>query len=156
MKLDEIFDPADALDDVEARSKRQVLRKIAAILADNHNLDEKTVFDILHERERLGSTAVGGGAAIPHAKVPGLNTLVGCVARLAEPVDFDAHDDRPVDLVVALLAPDTGGAEHLRVLARLSRALRDPEQRDALRACADKSALRDTLAAQPPQRATAA
>ena len=110
------------------------------------------MFDVLHERERLGSTAVGGGIAIPHGKLSGLTGLAGCVLRLAEPVEFDAVDDEPVDMIVALLAPDTGGADHLRVLARLSRVLRDPAQRAQLRECPDTEALRQALVFEPDQQ----
>ena len=130
---------------VEATTKRQVLGAIAAAFASGHGLDERQVFDILNERERLGSTAIGGGVAIPHGKLPGLARLAGCVLRLQTPADFEAFDDQPVDIVVALLAPDTGGAEHLRVLARLSRILRDPHQCEALRATPDTESLRQAL-----------
>ena len=152
MKLDEIFLPCSHADGVEAANKRQALGAVAAAFASCHGLDERQVFDILSERERLGSTAIGGGIAIPHGKMPGLTGLAGCVLRLSGPVDFDAHDDAGVDIVVALLAPDTGGAEHLRVLARLSRMLRDPQQRDTLRACPDAETLRQALTFEPQEQ----
>jgi nitrogen PTS system EIIA component len=145
MRLDEIFLPCDKTDGVEATSKRQVLSAIAAALASCRGLDEKQVFDVLHERERLGSTAIGGGVAIPHGKLPGLQSLAGCALKLNTPVDFEAHDGKPVDLVVVLLAPDSGSAEHLRVLARLSRTLRDPHQCAVLRNCPNGEALRLSL-----------
>lgn len=141
MKLDEIFLPSDAVDGVEATTKRQVLGVVAASLAASRGLDQKQVFEVLHERERLGSTAIGGGVAIPHGKLSGLSGLAGCVLRLKTPVDFEAHDGEPVDIVVALLAPETGSADHLRMLARLSRLLRNPQQRKSLRACPDAEAL---------------
>ncbi len=155
MKLDEIFLPPAAANGVEATTRRQVLGAVAASLAASHGLDQKQVFEVLHERERLGSTAIGGGVAIPHAKLPGLSGLAGCVLRLKTPVNFEAHDNEPVDIVVALLAPETGSADHLRVLARLSRLLRDPQQRDALRTCPDAEALRLALTHEAEQRKAA-
>ena len=133
MKFEEIFRDTDFVDGLDAGSKRQVLTAVSSAFAEKRGTDAKSVFDVLHERERLGSTAIGGGIAIPHTKVPNLDQMVGLVVRLETPVDFDAPDDEPVDLVVTLLAPDTGSAEHLRVLARLARALRNPEQRARIR-----------------------
>jgi PTS system nitrogen regulatory IIA component len=152
MKLDEIFLPCEQADEAEAATKRQVLGAVAAAFASGHGLDERQVFDILNERERLGSTAIGDGVAIPHGKLPGLTKLAGCVLRLQTPADFEAFDDEPVDMVVALLAPDTGSAEHLRMLARLSRMLRDPRQRAALRATPDAESLRQALTFEPEER----
>ena len=148
MNLENIFLPTDTIDALDATSKRRVLSDIAAAMAASRGLDAKAVFDVLHERERLGSTAIGGGVAIPHAKIAGLTELAGFITRLATPVEFEAIDDEPVDLIVTLLAPDTGGAEHLRVLARLSRLLRDPHKRAALRACPDGASLWETLTAE--------
>jgi PTS system nitrogen regulatory IIA component len=155
MKLNQIFLPCDKTDGVEATSKRQVLSAAAVAFAACRGLDEKQVFDILHERERLGSTAIGGGIAIPHGKLPGLQWLAGCALKLDTPVDFEAHDDVPVDLVVVLLAPETGSAEHLRVLARLSRMLRDPHQCTLLRNCPDGEALRQCLTAEADEQKAA-
>lgn len=152
MKLDEIFLPCERADNVEVATKRQALGAVAAAFAGCHGLDERQVFETLSERERLGSTAVGGGFAIPHGRLPGLTRLAGCVLRLQTPVAFDANDGAPVDVVVALLAPEAGGAEHLRVLARLSRLLRDPIQRETLRACQDVEAMRQALVREPSQR----
>ncbi len=152
MKLDEIFLPCEPAGGVEAATKRQLLGAVAEAFASAHGLDERQVFDILNERERLGSTAIGGGVAIPHGKLPGLTRLAGCVLRLETPANFEAFDDEPVDIVVALLAPDTGSAEHLRVLARLSRMLRDPRQRAALRATPDAETLRQTLTFEAEER----
>jgi nitrogen PTS system EIIA component len=153
MNFEEIFVPCCDQEHGKITTKRQVLNAIAATVAARCDLDQRTVFEVLHERERLGSTAIGGGVAIPHGKVARADSLVGCVMRLQTPVDFDAPDNEPVDLVVALLAPDTGGAEHLRVLARLSRMLRDPRQREALRSCHDSSTLRQAITAEPVRTA---
>jgi PTS system nitrogen regulatory IIA component len=106
--------------------KRQLLQELANEAGAACGLDPKLVLELLIQREKLGTTAVGDGIAIPHAKVPGLSKLVGFFARLARPVDFDALDDRPVDLVFVLLAPENAGADHLKALARIARVLRDP------------------------------
>ena len=155
MRLDEIFLPGAQADGITASSKRQVLTEVAAAFAASHGLDASRVFEVLHERERLGSTAIGGGIAIPHGKLAGLSKMAGCVIRLSEPVNFEANDGQAVDLVVALLAPDTSGAEHLRVLSRLSRMLRDPHESAALRACPDAESLRLALTAEAVQQRAA-
>jgi PTS system nitrogen regulatory IIA component len=106
--------------------KRQLLQELADEAALACGLDGKVILDLLIQREKLGTTAVGDGIAIPHAKVPGLSSLIGFFARLAKPIDFDSLDDKPVDLVFLLLAPEDAGADHLKALARIARILRDP------------------------------
>jgi PTS system nitrogen regulatory IIA component len=155
MRLDEIFLLNDTLNGLDASSKRQVLTEAAAKIAASRELDPRAVFDVLHERERLGSTAFGGGVALPHGKVPGLPALAGCITRLEKPIPFEAADNEPVDLVITLLAPDTGGAEHLRVLARLSRMLRDDATVAQLRAAQTDEALWSIITAADEQRAAA-
>ena len=91
------------------------------------------IFDVLLERERLGTTGVGNGIAIPHGKLAGLKKLHGVFARLSTPIDFEAIDERPVDLIFLLLAPETAGADHLKALARVSRLLRDQAVCEKLR-----------------------
>jgi PTS system nitrogen regulatory IIA component len=106
------------------------------------------VFDTLLQRERLGSTGLGEGIAIPHGKFAGLKRIVGIFARLAEPVDFEAVDGEPVDIVFLLLAPEGAGADHLKALARISRLLREGHAVDKLRASKDASALYAVLTAE--------
>ena len=96
-------------------------------------LHERSIFGTLLERERLGTTGVGVGIAIPHGKLTDLDRLHGLFARLDTPIDFDAIDDQPVDLIFLLLAPESAGAEHLKALARVSRLLRDKQLCDKLR-----------------------
>ncbi|MEE8204052.1 MAG: PTS sugar transporter subunit IIA, partial [Alphaproteobacteria bacterium] len=96
-------------------------------------LHERAIFDTLLERERLGTTGVGLGIAIPHGKMADLDRLYGVFARLNNPVDFDAVDDQPVDLIFLLLAPESAGADHLKALARVSRLLRDQSVCEKLR-----------------------
>jgi PTS system nitrogen regulatory IIA component len=116
-----------------ASSKREALRVIADAAAQSLNLDEGKVLDALLEREALGSTGLGNGVAIPHARVEGLTRICGVFVRMDTPVAYGAVDDRPVDLLFALFAPPRDGAEHLRALAAVSRALRSPELREKLR-----------------------
>jgi PTS system nitrogen regulatory IIA component len=99
------------------------------------------VFEVLLERERLGTTGVGGGIAIPHGRLPGLTHMFGLFARLERPVDFEAIDERPVDLIFLLLAPSAAGADHLKALARVSRLLRDRSLVEKLRATESADAL---------------
>ena len=104
-------------------------------------LDERKIFGVLMDRERLGTTGVGSGIAIPHGKLAELDRLYGIFARLEKPVDFQSIDDRPVDLIFVLLAPEEAGADHLKALARVSRLLRDHDICDKLRGTAEVDAL---------------
>ncbi len=116
-----------------ASSKRQALHVVATAAAQAMGLDEIRIFDALMEREALGSTGLGSGVAVPHARLAGLDRVKAVFVRLDTPVAYDAVDDRPVDLMFALFAPPRDGAEHLRALAAVSRALRSPELREQLR-----------------------
>src|SRR6185369_9598390 len=104
-------------------------------------LDERRLFDRLLERERLGSTGIGGGIAIPHGRLPALAKPSGLFARLVHPIDFNAIDERPVDIVFLLIAPEGAGADHLKALARVSRLLRDRSLVEKLRATESADAL---------------
>lgn len=116
-----------------ASSKRQALHVLAEAAARALCLDEQAVLDALMEREALGSTGLGSGVAVPHARLDGLDRVCAVFARLDTPVAFGSVDDRPVDLLFGLFAPPRDGAEHLRALAAVSRALRAPELREKLR-----------------------
>jgi PTS system nitrogen regulatory IIA component len=133
MEMHDLIAPERVVPDLRTTSKKQILQELARIAAATVGLHEKAVFEVLLERERLGSTGVGNGVAIPHGKLPGLKRLYGFFARLASPIDFEAVDDQPVDLVFLLLAPETAGADHLKALARISRLLRDKETCEKLR-----------------------
>ncbi len=126
---------------LKAKSKKQLLTELSAQAARIAGLEEHDVFDVLWQREQLGSTGLGQGVAIPHGKIAGLKRIVGVFARLAEPVDFDAADGEPVDIVFLLLAPEGAGADHLKALARISRLLRDGPAVEKLRASEDAAAL---------------
>ncbi len=121
--------------------KSDLLARLSALAAENYLLDAGAVHDGLVERERLGPTGFGGGTAIPHRKVAGLDMPVAVFVRLAKPVDYDAVDDEPVDLVCALVSPAQDGASHLRALAEISRLFRDEKFRTQLRGAADSAAM---------------
>lgn len=121
------------LDPVSVENRKQALTTLAGALAEKTRLDARDIFDAVMERERLGSTGVGEGVAIPHARIDKLANPIGGFVRLREGVDFDAVDDRPCDLIFMLIAPVGSGADHLRALAQVSRTLRQPDLRNALR-----------------------
>ena len=118
---------------VSASSKRQVMSVVSEIAARRFGLDGSEILSKLLLRERTGSTGVGYGVAVPHARLKGLDRMRGVFLRLETPVEFDAVDDQPVDLVFALLAPAHSRSEHLRALARVSRSLRQADLRERLR-----------------------
>ena len=133
MDIDDLLGPDGIVLRSGASSKRQALHVVADAAAHSLNLDEGKVLDALLEREALGSTGLGNGVAIPHARVEGLTQIRAIFVRLDTPVAYGSVDDRPVDLMFALFAPPRDGAEHLRALAAVSRALRSPELREKLR-----------------------
>jgi PTS system nitrogen regulatory IIA component len=127
------------------QGRKQILQELSEGVAKVLNLNPRTVFDQVLEREKLGSTGVGEGVAIPHARIDGLTHVVGGFARLAEPADFDAIDGRRCDLVFMILAPADAGADHLRALARVSRAFRQESIRAALRKAQTVEAIIEVL-----------
>jgi PTS system nitrogen regulatory IIA component len=133
MSLDEIIDDQSVLANVKAQGKKQLLLELAQAMASRVAIDQRVIFETLLTREKLGSTGIGQGIAIPHGKVPTLNRVYGLFARLATPIDFESVDGQPVDLVFVLLAPDHAGADHLKALAKISRLLRDPVMVQKLR-----------------------
>jgi PTS system nitrogen regulatory IIA component len=140
--------PAAVVASLKATSKKQALQELARRAAELTGEQERAIFDVLLERERLGTTGVGDGVAIPHGKLPNLRRLVGVFARLERPIDFEAIDEQPVDLIFLLLAPGTAGADHLKALARVSRLLRDRQMREKLRGSETREALYALLVEQ--------
>jgi nitrogen PTS system EIIA component len=136
---------------LRAKGKKQALQEISAQAARLLGLDEREVFETLLQRERLGSTGIGERIAIPHGKLPRLDRLFGLVARLEKPIEFDAVDGEPVDIIFLLLAPAGAGADHLKALARVARVLRGPGVCERIRAARDANALYAVLsdAAEP-------
>jgi PTS system nitrogen regulatory IIA component len=133
MEINDLISLDGIVANLRATSKKQALQDLARRAADVTGEPERAIFEVLIERERLGTTGVGNGIAIPHGKLPGLDKLHGLFARLDTPIDFDAIDEQPVDLICLLLAPESAGADHLKALARVSRLLRDRSICDKLR-----------------------
>ena len=142
----DILTPGAVVAGLSVSSKKTLFQQIAALAERNGAVDSKLVIERLSERERLGSTGFGGGVAIPHGKIDGLDRVVGVFARLDKPIDFQAIDDMPVDIVFMLLSPPDAGAEHLKALARVSRALRDRPFLAKLRGAGSDDALYALLA----------
>src|SRR2546427_10215596 len=146
MLLTDLVAPNAIIPALKVNSKKQILQELAAKAAELCGQSERTILEILQQREKLGSTGVGNGIAIPHGKLPKLNKLFGLFARLERPVEFEALDGQPVDLVFLLLAPEAAGADHLKALARVARLLRDADVARKLRDSRDADALYAVLA----------
>ncbi|HEX3858222.1 MAG TPA: PTS IIA-like nitrogen regulatory protein PtsN [Pseudolabrys sp.] len=131
---------------LKVNNKKQAIQELSARAAELTGQSERAILEILQQREKLGSTAVGNGVAIPHGKLPTLGRLFGLFARLARPIDFEALDGQPVDLIFLLLAPEAAGADHLKALARVARLLRDPDIARKLRESDNADALYAVLA----------
>jgi PTS system nitrogen regulatory IIA component len=145
---------ADAiLPSLKGNTKKQILLEICGRAGEISGISERAIFDAVLQRERLGSTGVGNGIAIPHCKLASATSIFGVFARLERPVDFDAQDGSPVDLVFMLIAPETAGADHLKALARIARVLRDSSLTARLRATRDASALYLMLTQAPASHA---
>ncbi|MBP5353298.1 MAG: PTS sugar transporter subunit IIA [Alphaproteobacteria bacterium] len=125
MEISDILSENMVLMDVAAESKRSLLEKLSAFAAEKERLDKNSIFEAIWERENLGSTGYGNGVAFPHARINGLDKVVTMVARLDKAVDFDAMDGQPVDIIAMLISPENSGEDHLRILAALSRVLKN-------------------------------
>jgi PTS system nitrogen regulatory IIA component len=138
---------------LKATSKKHALQELATIAAQRTGLDQREIFNTLLQRERLGSTGLGRGIAVPHVKLPGLRNILCLFARLEEPVDYESHDNEPVDLMFLLLAPEHASGDHLKALASISRVVREPSVIEALRNAPDVAGLRLALARPVPSHA---
>lgn len=147
MPLADLLAPNAVFPMLRASSKKQALQELAQQAALLMGREQREIFETLLQRERLGSTGVGSGIAIPHGKLPKLDKLFGLFARLEKPIDFESLDGEPVDLIFLLLAPEAAGADHLKALARVARMLRDPEIVAKLRATRDAGAMHAVLTA---------
>jgi PTS system nitrogen regulatory IIA component len=153
MTLTDLIAPNAVVPALKVNNKKQAIQELAARAAELTGQNERTILEILLQREKLGSTGVGNGIAIPHGKLPKLGRLFGLFARLERPIDFEALDSQPVDLVFLLLAPEAAGADHLKALARVARLLRDPNVARRLRDSRDADALYAVLALPPASSA---
>ena len=145
MEIADLIGPGGVIANLRVTSKKQALQELAKRGAELTGHPERAIFEVLIERERLGTTGVGNGIAIPHGKLPELDRLHALFARLETPIDFDAIDDQPVDLICVLLAPESAGADHLKALARVSRLLRDRAVCEKLRGTDGAEALHALL-----------
>src|SRR5215467_4613225 len=141
MEIADLITPRGVVAQLRATNKKQALQELARRAAAMTGIPERTIYDVLTERERLGTTGIGMGIGIPHGKLPGLAKLYGIFARLERPISFEAIDDLPVDLIFLLLAPEDAGADHLKALALVSRLLRDRAVCDKLRGTDNPDAL---------------
>lgn len=147
MDLSDLLAPDGVLPSLEVTCKKQALQELAARAAAVTTVDERVIFETLLQRERLGSTGLGRGIAIPHVKLKGLTGIICLFARLAEPIDFESQDGEPVDLIFLLLAPEHASGDHLKALARISRLVREPSSLEQLRGAHDAAALKAVLTA---------
>ncbi len=145
MQLTDFIGDKAIFPDLKASSKKQLLQELAVRAGEITNLDSRQIFESLLQREKLGSTGLGRGIAIPHGKFAQLDKVYGFFGRLSQSVEFDAVDGEPVDLVFLLLAPESAGADHLKALARISRLLRDSSIVKKLRGTEDSHALYSVL-----------
>ncbi len=153
MSLADLIVQDSVIPALKVNSKKQLLQELSAKAAQVTGLSEREIFDVILQRERLGSTGVGNGIAIPHGKLNSIDHIVGVFARLADPVDFEALDDQPVDLVFLLLAPEGSGADHLKALSRIARVLRDGDMVGKLRDTEAASAIYAFLTQTPASNA---
>jgi nitrogen PTS system EIIA component len=153
MPLSDLLAPNAVFPLVKAANKKQMLRELSAEAAKRVGMDERKIFEILLQRERLGSTGIGHGVAIPHGKLPKIERIFGLFARLEKALDFEALDGEPVDLVFLLLAPESAGADHLKALALIARLLRDPNIAKQLRNSRDANSLYAVLTMPPATNA---
>src|SRR6478672_10724006 len=150
MTLTDLVAPSAIIPALKISSKKQAIQELATRAAELTGESERAILEILLQREKLGSTAVGNGVAIPHGKLPKLGRLFGLFARLERAVDFEALDGQPVDLCFLLLAPEAAGADHLKALARVARLLRDPDVANKLRDAHASEAIYAVLAMPSP------
>lgn len=150
MDLSDFIPPEGVIASLKAKTKKQALQDLAGHAAELTGLDKRNLFDLLVHRERLGSTGLGRGIAVPHLKSPALDRIVCLFARLEDPVNFDSPDGQPVDLIFLLLAPEHASGDHLRALARISRLIREPATLDRLRGASGVAALQTILTTPAP------
>ncbi|MBV9550333.1 MAG: PTS IIA-like nitrogen regulatory protein PtsN [Alphaproteobacteria bacterium] len=148
MNISDLLAPGAILPALKVQSKKQLLQELSAKAHQIVRLPERRIFETLVERERLGTTGVGAGIAIPHGRMAEAQDITGVFARLESPIEYEAVDSQPVDLVFMLLAPEDAGADHLKALARVSRLLRNAGTCEKLRAASSAEALYAILTAQ--------
>ena len=156
MEITDLLAPEAVTPALKVQGKKQLLQELAERAAHLTGLPERRIFETLTERERLGTTGMGQGIAIPHGRLAGLEKITGLFARLDPPIAYDAIDDQPVDLVFLLLAPEGAGADHLKALARVSRLLRNQPVCEKLRAATNPEVIYSLLTEKPTNNASQA
>ena len=152
MEISDLLTVENVITDLRVTSKKQALQILSKHAANNTGQDERDIFEILSQRERLGTTGVGDGRAIPNGHLSGLKKIQGYFAPLEKAIDFDSIDDSPVDLIFLLLAPNGSGAEHLKALALISRLMRSNVLCEKLRGANNADALYALLSRSPQTR----
>jgi PTS system nitrogen regulatory IIA component len=145
MPLTDLVTPNAIIPALKVNGKKQAIQELSARAAQLTGQSERLIFETLTQREKLGSTGVGNGIAIPHGKLPKLEKLIGLFARLERPIDFESLDGQPVDLIFLLLAPEGAGADHLKALSRIARVLRDGDTVAKVRGTSDAAAIHALL-----------
>ena len=148
-----LLPPANVLLDLPVSSKKRLFEQIGLLFENNHGIARSIVFDSLFARERLGSTGLGQGVAIPHGRIKGLKEALGAFVRLGQPVPFDAPDGKPVNLLFVLLVPEQATEKHLQILSELAQMFSDRALREAMAAAADAGALHQLIATWQPDAA---
>ncbi len=154
-RLSRMLAPADVVLDLAVTSKKRLFEQVGLLFENNHGIERSKVFDSLFARERLGSTGLGEGVAIPHGRIKGLKEALAAVARLTEPIPFDAPDGKPVGLLVFLLVPETATEEHLELLSELAELLSEASIRESLATCSDPAQMHRILTTWGPFRPAA-
>lgn len=148
-----LLPPANVLLDLQVSSKKRLFEQVGLLFENNHGIARSLVFDSLFARERLGSTGLGQGVAIPHGRVKGLKDALGAFVRAAQPVAFDAPDGKPVQLLFVLLVPEQATEKHLQILSELAQMFSDRALRESMTAAPDAGALHQLIAAWQPDAA---
>jgi len=154
--ISRILPPSNVLLDLEVTSKKRVFEQVGLLFENNHGIARSVVFDSLFARERLGSTGLGQGVAVPHGRIKGLTDAVAAFVRLAQPINFDAPDGKPVQLLVFLLVPEQATQVHLEILSELAQMLSNRALREALATEPSASAIHSLLTHWEPAQSDAA
>lgn len=154
-RIARLLPPQNVVTNLSVTSKKRLFEQAGLLFENNHAIERGKVFDSLFARERLGSTGLGEGVAIPHGRIKGLKEALAAVVRLTEPIPFDAPDGQPVKLLVFLLVPEHATEEHLEILSELAELLSDRPIRESLMACEDPAQMHRILATWAPYRPAA-
>ncbi len=152
-RLSRLLPPQNIVLDLPVTSKKRLFEQVGLLFENNHGIERGKVFDSLFARERLGSTGLGEGVAIPHGRIKGSKEALAAVVRLAQPIPFDAPDGKPVGLLVFLLVPEAATDEHLELLSELAELLADTATRQALLSCDDPVRMHRILSGEAPEAA---